>query len=547
MSVLRIVIAAFWISLLVPLPAQVSSNLLITAQYRGTPLSEVLRDLDRRYDLHFSYSSDVIPLQHPMHAHIDRKPLSEALNILFEDTPVKHAVIGGQVILRRNENYQQMSRLETLPRSVRQSSPVHPSGRGKTPPPAPARPPVSPVTPIDRRPTSELTHAEGSMARRELNVRPIAIAIQSAEPPPVEPNRNDDDRRLAQISLLPYLGTNTLRSTEITNQMSVNLLWGANGGVDGVEVGGLLNSVRRDVRGVQVAGLGNMVGEDVTGTQVAGIFNRVGGTTTGVQVAGLLNDNRGNNFGVQVAGLYNYTHGDTAEVQIAGLFNYAEGRVNTQLSPLFNQAGDVGWGQASLLNLGKRVGGFQLGIINFSDTIAGAPIGLLSIVRRGYNKMEISSGEYLWANLGFKFGGRRFYNIFHFGARWDDLNRVQPDGQTLNGVFMSWGLGYGFGIAPPLGRRVLLNIEAVAIHINELEAWTNQLNMLVQNRFTFDFQVGRHINLFAGPVINMMWSTLSDEQTGAKGSTLVPEPLLDRQHLDVNFKAWIGFQAGMRF
>jgi len=312
-------------------------------------------------------------------------------------------------------------------------------------------------------------------------------------------------------------------------------------------VGGLLNSVRRDVRGVQVAGLGNMVGEDVTGTQVAGIFNRVGGTTTGVQVAGLLNDNRGNNFGVQVAGLYNYTHGDTAEVQIAGLFNYAEGRVNTQLSPLFNQAGDVGWGQASLLNLGKRVGGFQLGIINFSDTIAGAPIGLLSIVRRGYNKMEISSGEYLWANLGFKFGGRRFYNIFHFGARWDDLNRVQPDGQTLNGVFMSWGLGYGFGIAPPLGRRVLLNIEAVAIHINELEAWTNQLNMLVQNRFTFDFQVGRHINLFAGPVINMMWSTLSDEQTGAKGSTLVPEPLLDRQHLDVNFKAWIGFQAGMRF
>jgi hypothetical protein len=161
--------------------------------------------------------------------------------------------------------------------------------------------------------------------------------------------------------------------------------------------------------------------------------------------------------------------------------------------------------------------------------------------------MEISSGEYLWANLGFKLGARRFYNIFHFGVRWDDLNRVQPDGQTINGVFMSWGLGYGFGLAPSLGKRVLLNIEALAIHVNELEAWTNQLNMLVQSRFTFDFQVGRHINLFAGPVLNMMWSTLKDEQTGARGSAFTPKPLIDRQHLDVNFKGWIGFQAGMRF
>lgn len=528
---------------------QGAAQVLITAQYRATPLSEVLRDLERRYDLHFSYSSDFIPLEHPFTASIERKTLHEALGIIFENSPVRYAIIGGQVVLKRNEQYKQMSRLETLPRSVRQSSPVHPPAQNrKTAEPAPTRQPAVPLSPIDMRQSDQVAYAGESFHERELHVRPIALAIQEAEEESRSNRRYDDDRRLAQISLLPYLGTNTLRSSQITNQMSVNLLWGTNGGVDGVEVGGLLNSVRKDVRGVQIAGVGNIVGDNVTGTQVAGLFNRLGGSSSGVQIAGLFNQNDGNAQGVQLAGIYNHNSGDISEVQLAGIYNYAAGATHAQLSLLTNQAGNVGWGQVScLVNTAKRVNGFQLALINTADTITGPSIGLLNIIRQGYNRLELSAAEYLWANIGLKFGSRKFYNIIHLGGRWDDIKREQADGQLTTGTFLSWGIGYGFGTSPPLGRRSLVNIEAVAIKVNELEAWTSELNWLGQLKVTLDSKLGSRISVFMGPSLNLMWSNLYDPVTDTRGSQFAPEPMLERQAGNTNFSAWVGFQAGMRF
>ena len=120
-------------------------------------------------------------------------------------------------------------------------------------------------------------------------------------------SKPEDYNRLAQISILPRVGTNAKKSEDIVNHVSVNLFWGSNGGVDGLEVGGLFNSLKQDMKGVQVAGLGNHVNENVTGTQAAGLFNVT----------------RGKAEGVQASGIFNYAKKATA-IQVAGIFNVAD-------------------------------------------------------------------------------------------------------------------------------------------------------------------------------------------------------------------------------
>ena len=47
--------------------------------------------------------------------------------------------------------------------------------------------------------------------------------------------------------------------------------------------------------------------------------------------------------------------------------------------------------------------------------------------------------------------------------------------QTTEERLMTWALGYGFGTAITFSPRTLMNIEAIAMHVNEREAWTNDL------------------------------------------------------------------------
>ena len=114
-------------------------------------------------------------------------------------------------------------------------------------------------------------------------------------------DETNDGEKVAQITLFGNVGTNMNNNSTTTNRVSANILWGHNGGVNGTEVGGILNSVVNDVKGIQIAGVGNVVGGDVEGTQVGGVFNVNQGTTKGIQAAGITN------VGSEIKGCLLYT------------------------------------------------------------------------------------------------------------------------------------------------------------------------------------------------------------------------------------------------
>ncbi len=156
-----------------------------------------------------------------------------------------------------------------------------------------------------------------------------------------------------QVSIFPYAGNHLSSSGLYTNKFSFNIFAGYSGGVDGVEIGGLLNMNRGRVRWVQIGGLGNIVGGDVEGVQIGGIFNTCkngvsgvqlggifnhnAGAVNGMQISGIFNDSRDSIRGVQLAGIANYHNGDITGAQVSGIFNYTKGSIKgAQLSGISN-------------------------------------------------------------------------------------------------------------------------------------------------------------------------------------------------------------------
>ncbi|MEM6265145.1 MAG: hypothetical protein AAGI38_21735, partial [Bacteroidota bacterium] len=100
-----------------------------------------------------------------------------------------------------------------------------------------------------------------------------------------------DETQPIQVTLISPLGTNGIESSHIVNQLSLNILAGVSAGVEGVEIGGLVNANRHFMKGIQIGGLVNAVGGEVEGVQIAGFSNITQGPLEAVQLAGFLNVN----------------------------------------------------------------------------------------------------------------------------------------------------------------------------------------------------------------------------------------------------------------
>lgn len=562
----------------------------VTFEYKNTRLKEALTDLTQRYQIPFSYSTEQVNVRQRITATAADLPLSAALDKLFENITVSYMLVGNHIVLR-NDPTKPISKTTGSKQSV---------PRKKTP---------EPETPTE--PTTILVKQEEPPIMEEVPPPPNYDSVSALQMPDVQPisseesthpfdqtllnfekwryqsdawtRRSPTEKRIAQVSVLPFIGTNTRQSDDVTNNLSMNLLWGVNGGVSGMEVGGGINMVKKDMAGFQVAGLGNKVNRNVTGTQFGGVFNYAGGTTKGFQAAGVVNfaNNaeaaqaaglanmvRGDVTGIQASGLFNVVGGDaralqasglfnktggdskfqaagafnrsrgSSKFQAAGAFNLSRGNTNFQISSLLNTANDVKVGQFGTFNRARgEMRGLQIGLINISDTVSGVPIGLINIVKRGYNKFEIYGSEILHGNFQLKLGANAFYNIFHVGAR------VPPgDGSYV------WGLGYGIGTVTTLSQKSTLNWELMAIHISENEPWTNILNSIGQFRFLWNHQLGKSIGFFIGPTANVMVSQLRNPETGEIRSPVVAYTLLDEDLTQkTNLKAWVGVNAGFRF
>ena len=154
-----------------------------------------------------------------------------------------------------------------------------------------------------------------------------------------------------QVSFGYPLGTHG-SATDFINEISFNILYGFNGGVDGFEYGGIFNYNSGNVKGFQMAGIANI--------------NK--GKTEGFQMSGISNINMLDTKGFQLS-TTNFTLGHLEGIQLG------------------------------VINVAKKVKGFQIGVINYRENDDnGLSLGLLNIIKNGYYVAETTTGEVLYAN-----------------------------------------------------------------------------------------------------------------------------------------------------
>ncbi|MBL4704172.1 MAG: hypothetical protein JKY54_06605 [Flavobacteriales bacterium] len=347
-------------------------------------------------------------------------------------------------------------------------------------------------------------------------------------------DEQEKEKRIFQISFLPFFGTNSRGSNEITNNTSINILAGYAYGLKGFEAGGLLNIIKDSVTGVQLAGLGNLVGGDIQAVQMAGLFNIGGNNFKGTQMAGLLNWATDSVNGGQIAGLLNASS-SLEGFQTAGLLNLAPRVKGIQIAGLVNIAQETEGTQISgLINYTKTLKGLQIGFINISDTIEqGVAIGFFNYVKHGFHQFEISNSDAMHANLSFKTGTHEFYSILTAGYRLDDINPL-------------WSYGYGIGRQFNFGTKLYANIEVTSQQVNTVKYWTDGLNLL--NDLNLNIGVNyRKISVNAGPVLHVNVSKSYDADSGLWGYFNPSNPIFENTGTGTNVKAWIGYRAAFRF
>lgn len=491
----------------------------LSFDYLNTSLQSVLADLEGRYQLVFTYTPSRMPMNYELTAQAEALALKPAIELLFTNTPIKYAFINEQILLRADMG--QLAKLETKQTLPVQTSPMYAEPerivrvaqsipQGKV-----SRHVKSGLQKTDNK--EELARIEEISAERE---RERALMAYKSR------------HRLAQISLLPYLGTNTYRSDQVENKVSLNIIWGYSRAINGFEMGGVANSVIEDMSGFQLAGVLNQVGGNVTGTQVAGLINHVDAKVDGLQLA-LVGGNVALDSvkGVQIAGLFNVARYNMDGTQLSLGLNWAEGRVFNQVSPFINKA--------------EIVENRQVGFINICDTAYKTPIGLLSIVKKGYNRLEIGSSEELYAYLGVKLGTEKLYNIIQVGGRIDRIEH-QLDGPKVSGNFTTWAMAYGLGRKYNLTPKSSLNTELLLHKVNDFKSWTRKKNLWLQFKLNYNYQTKGRLSFYIGPSMNIMWSDLYDSYSRRHGSIIVPRAMWKDTDGKASFQGWLGFTAGMR-
>ena len=351
----------------------------------------------------------------------------------------------------------------------------------------------------------------------------------------------------------------------------------------GVQASGVFNLAKGRVRGVQISGFANVSGKELKGVQAAGFSNLTGGSTDGVQVAGFMNNNAGTMKGCQIAGFYNLSLDTLNGVQAAGFLNISRHQVNgSQIAGFCNVAsGDVNGIQVSgfynmntgnihgaqitgginvcpdsaytfqaagianfahrikgsqisgILNIAGRVGGSQLSLINICDTVKGVSFGLISIVRQGYHKFEISGGSFSKVLFTIRTGTHRFYNVISAGM-FDPLN---PSLVTF---------GYGIGTEFRSGKKFFFGIDAVtSIVFNEKLSLNYFPDIWNRSNLYIGYRPVKWFEFFGGPAFN---SFQIDKRNDSGIHPTLPGRMLLSQDISGNpLVGWLGWQAGIRF
>ncbi|UII32739.1 hypothetical protein LVD17_02680 [Fulvivirga ulvae] len=400
-----------------------------------------------------------------------------------------------------------------------------------------------------------------------------------------------------QISILPKWGTNLKMSGLVENNFSVNLMAGYAYGVNGFELGGLFNVIRKDVEGVQAGGIGNFVGGNTRGFQLGGIFNHNRGafigfqasginnlvidSLNGVQLAGINNVLKGEMKGVQISGinnltirnvnglqlggLTNITLRDVQSVQVAGIFNKGRNVKGVQFSGLVNMADEAAKGVqvAGLVNLAGDVKGLQFGGLgNVSNaTVSGVQIaGIFNYAKNAhssqialFNLADSASGTPIgllsYVKNGYralKLSSNELFPLelsFKTGVR-HFYNSFSFGYGNWEGKSW-WGFGYGFGTERALTDVSSLNLQYTAFWVNEEEKLQEEVSLLNRINLSWVYHKG-NIAFTIGPAINIWLSEWRHPVSGEYLTNLAPYTIAEKKYGTTQLQMWIGGEAGIQ-
>ncbi|MHA4810560.1 peptidase associated/transthyretin-like domain-containing protein [Flavitalea flava] len=368
-----------------------------------------------------------------------------------------------------------------------------------------------------------------------------------------------------QFSLVPGLGTHGRMGGQVINKFSANMIGGYTTGTDGVELAGIFNIDKKEVRhvqaaggfniaggmvtgvqlagihnqdldsmkGVQAGGVGNIVVGGVTGVQLGGLFNKVDRGVDGVQAAGLYNQNLDSMTGVQLSGVYNFVGGSMSGVQAAGLINSVKGRTGgVQLAGFGNISNTEmdGVQISTLFNVTRKLKGLQIGLVNIADTADGYMIGLINIVKTGLHEISLSSNEMLPVNLSYKTGSRKMYSILTLG--------YSPE-KNAKAYVLGFGIGKDFAIAKKMA--ILTELTQNYFYLGN---W-DKMPIVYRFQAYLRVQLGKKISLFAGPAISLNYP---EEMMGSgEYKKILPRAGYSTFPVGQNGSAWIGWSAGINF
>jgi hypothetical protein len=395
-----------------------------------------------------------------------------------------------------------------------------------------------------------------------LFLKQVSILAQNTE-------QDELINRPFQLTFVTPLGTNGLEAGKITNNFSINMFAGYNGGLSGIEMGGFANTIRYNMNGVQMAGFSNVVlgkskGCQISGfsnismkipkgSQIAGFSNIVNDSAVVVQISGFSNLVNGKTKGAQIAGFSNFSAKDAEVSQIAGFSNLITGDlIGSQLAGFanitagnakaFQVAGftniatkDVNGVQISgFLNYAKKLKGFQIGVFNYCDTVEkGLPIGVLSIVKNGYHQLEISGDEMFYTNIAFRSGLEKFHSIITAG--------IQPD-------FISaplWTYGVGIGSLFPINEKTSADVDVMFQHVIKGDDVDN--NYLYKIGAGLDFKLTKKLSVYAGVTYNFLVTDVQQLKYTENYASLAPYYFTKKENSHYNLKSWAGFKIGLRF
>jgi hypothetical protein len=321
----------------------------------------------------------------------------------------------------------------------------------------------------------------------------------------------------------------------VVNNFSLNIFGGYTAGTNGLELGGLFNIDKKEVKYFQAAGLFNSVGGEVKGLQLAGINNLVQDSVEGMQAAGINNFVTGKMSGFQVAGIYNHVSDSVKGVQIAGVGNFSKEKVSgVQIAGVSNISNREmnGVQIAGVINYAKKLRGVQIGLINIADTSAGYSIGLINVIIKGYHKLSFSFNEIQNFNAAFKTGNSKLYSILEAGLNASDSNKV-------------YSFGYGLGSELSLNKRKTFSINPeLSCQYLYLGSW-DYTNLLNRFNLNFNVKLGKYVSLFAGPSYSVY---VTNQDFGFSGYRFpIPPSGYNTTKFSSTVTGWFGWNAGINF